>query len=43
MNEKGVLGIWKTWPLNAFYVKAMKDDSQFGPPRLLFLWPCEEF
>ncbi len=40
MNEKRVHGFWKMWLLNAFCVKEMKNDSQFGPHRLQFHWLC---
>ncbi len=33
----------KMWSLHAFCLKAMKNDSQFGPHRLLYRWMCEQF
>ncbi len=36
MNEKRVHGFWKMCSLNAFWVKAIKNDSPVGPRRLQF-------
>lgn len=43
MNDKTVHGFSKVWSLDAFCVKAIKNDSQFGPFGLLYHWLCEEF
>ena len=37
-----VNGFWRMRSLNAFCVKTVKNDSQFGPHTLLFCWLCEE-
>lgn len=42
MNDERAQGFWKMLSLNAFWGKAMKSGSQFGP-HLLFHWLCEEF
>lgn len=34
MNEGRGHGFWRMWSLIAFCVKAMENDSQFGPRRL---------
>ncbi len=43
MNDKSVCGFWEMWSLHAFCLKAMKNNSQFGPHRLLCRWMCEQF